>query len=146
MQKAETAMKKIESFRDLDAWNVAMDMAVRLYALLRCLPQEEKYELAGQMRQAAVSVPSNVAEGHSVGMPARYRYHVRIALGSVGELSTCVELCRRLNYIDLKTAERAEDDLSRTRQLLHGILRSLRVQLAVKSGALILAALWWLNS
>ena len=138
-------MKKIESFRDLDVWNVAMDMSVRMYGVLRRLPPEERFELAGQMRQAAVSVPSNVAEGHSLGMPIRYRYHVRIALGSVGELSTCVELCRRLKYIDDKAADNAETDLARTRQLLHGVLRSLRIQLATKTGAAIVVALWWLN-
>ena len=144
MQKAETAMKKIESFRDLDVWNVAMDMTVHVYGVLRRLPQEERFELAGQMRRAAVSVPSNVAEGHAIGMPTRYRYHVRVALGSVAELSTCVELCQRLKYIDVKTAENAEADLARTRQLLHGVLRSLRLQLAAKTGALIVG-LWWLT-
>ena len=142
MQKAETAMSKIESFRDLDVWNVAMDMAVRMYGVLRRLPSEERFELAGQMRRAAVSVPSNVAEGHAVGMPTRYRYHARVALGSVGELSTCVELCRRLKYIDVKTAELAEADLARTRQLLHGVLRSLRIKFATRAGALIVAVYW----
>ena len=144
MQKAEPAMKKIESFRDLDAWNVGMETAVRLYGVLRRLPAEERFELASQMKRAAVSVPSNVAEGHALGMPTRYRYHVRVALGSVAELSTCIELCRRLNYIDLKTAEKAEADLTRTRQLLHGILRSLRIQFAARTSALIIG-LWWLT-
>ena len=145
MQKAETAMKKIESFRDLDVWNVAMAMAVRVYEVLGRLPAEERFELAGQMRRAAVSVPSNVAEGHAIGMPTRYRYHVRVALGSSAELSTCIELCQRLGYIDAKTAENAESDLCRTRQLLHGVLRSLRLQLAARIGALIIG-LWWLSS
>lgn len=135
---------KILTFRDLDAWKVAMDMTVALYPVIGQLPPCERFELASQMRRAAVSIPSNVAEGQATGLPGRNRHHEQIALGSVGELTTCVELCRRLGYIDSRTADRIDGDLTRTRQLLHGLLRSIRLNFSAKVlAAIALAGAWW---
>lgn len=92
-------MSKILSFRDLDAWNASMDLVIITYDLCSRFPGEEKYELARQMRRAATSVPSNVAEGHAYGPGNRYRNHVRIALGSLGELATELEIAVRLKYV-----------------------------------------------
>ena len=136
----------IRSFRDLDVWKVSMDVAEGLYRLIVRLPPEERFELASQIRRAAVSVPSNIAEGHATGLERRYLYHARVALGSVGELCTCVELCRRLGYIDEKAAESMQSDLSRVRQLLHGVVRSLLVQLAPKIVGLAIVAFWLWNN
>ena len=138
----------IQSFRDLDVWKVSMDLTISLYEIVRRLPPEERFELASQMRRAAVSVPSNVAEGHATDLRRRYRNHVRIALGSVGDLSTCIEICRRLHYIDQSTADRLQKDLARTRQLLHGVLRDLARQLAKKATTtlIVLASLLWWTS
>ncbi len=73
-----------------------MDLAVKLCEVIGRLPPCERYELARQMRRAAVSVASNVADGQANGPGLRNRNHVRIALGSFAELSTCVELGFRL--------------------------------------------------
>lgn len=135
----------IQSFRDLDVWKVSMDATEGLYRLIARLPREERYELTSQMRRAAVSVPSNVAEGHATGLERRYLYHARVALGSVGELSTCVELCRRFGYIDDESAERTQSELSRVRQLLYGVLRRLLAQLAPKVIGLGFVALWFVE-
>jgi four helix bundle protein len=91
------------TFRDLDAWKVELDVAERVYAFADTLPKNERFEMAGQMRRAALSVPSNVAEGHATGARGRYQYHVRISLGSVAELLTCLELALRGGYVDGKT-------------------------------------------
>ncbi len=124
---------KIESFQDLDVWKVAMDTTERLYRIVAGLPMHERFELASQMRRAAVSVPSNVAEGHATGLDRRYLFHARVALGSVGELVTCIELCRRFGYIDDDAAENTQKDLGRTRQLLYGVQRSLLARIAAKA-------------
>jgi four helix bundle protein len=124
---------KIDSFQDLDVWNVAMDTTEKLYRIISMLPATERFELASQMRRAAVSVPSNVAEGHATGLQRRYLYHARVALGSVGELTTCIELCRRFKYISDAEAEKMQKDLARTRQLLHGVLRSLLAKIATQA-------------
>jgi four helix bundle protein len=137
----------INSFRDLDAWKVAMELTLHVYEIIGRLPQNERFEMASQMRRNAVSVPSNVAEGHACGVRKRYRNHVRIAIGSVGELVTCIELCGRLGYVDAATTTRLDAELNRTSQLLHGVLRSIRRQLAAQGLAglaLLCGGLWLL--
>lgn len=118
-------MHAIKSFRDLDVWKVAMDLAVACYDLAGFLPSAERFELGAQIRRAAVSIPSNVAEGHSTGASRRYANHVRIALGSAGELATLLELTRRRG-LQLAGQHAVEEQLTRTVQLLHGVRRSLR--------------------
>ena len=120
----------IKDFRDLDTWKVGLELAVRIYELIDRLPRDERFEMASQMRRAALSVPSNIAEGHSSTLRKRYRYHVRVALGSVAELMTCIELGLRLGYWNEETAKRLDRDLVRMSQLLHGVARSLQRQLA----------------
>jgi four helix bundle protein len=118
-------MGQILSFRDLDAWNAAMDLVTAAYALCNRLPRTEQFGLISQIQRASVSVPSNIAEGHANGPGSRYRWHIRIALGSVAELDTQIELVRRLRYLDSAQTKAAEQQLARTRQLLHGVNRSL---------------------
>ena len=79
-------MAVIQSFRDLEAWQAAMDLSVGVYSVSMRLPPEERFGLMSQMRRASVSVPSNVAEGQSHGKDGRYIEHVRVALGSVGRV------------------------------------------------------------
>ena len=85
-------MAEIQSFRDLDAWKASMKLALEAYEVAKLLPATERFELSAQIRRAAISVPSNVAEGQANGPGRRYRYHVRIALGSWAELVTHLEL------------------------------------------------------
>ena len=128
---------KIRSFRQLDAWNAAVEMACRAYDVAGVLPAIERFELASQIRRAAVSVPSNVAEGHASGLRNRYRHHVRIALGSLAEIETQTEIARRRGYIDHAGTRQLEEQIAKTGQLLHGVLRSLRRQAlaAITAGA-----------
>ena len=131
-------MGQILSFRDLDVWNEAMELVAVVYALCGRLPRTEQFGLISQMQRASVSVPSNIAEGHANGPGGRYRWHVRTALGSVAELDTQIELARRLRYVTASDTKAAEQQLIRTRQLLHGLNRSLRLKQAAH--VLLLAA------
>jgi four helix bundle protein len=119
----------IRSFRDLDAWKISMDLAVLVYELAKRLPATERYELSAQIRRAAVSIPSNVAEGQATGRLGRFLYHTRIALGSLGELETDLELAKRLGMLPAQDLVNAVDQLARTGQLLHGLERSLKFRL-----------------
>ena len=116
--------KKPRNYRNLDAWNAAMEAALACYELTRRLPSEERFELAAQMRRAAVSIPSNVAEGHSYGTDPMLCKHLRNALGSLGELQTQIELAQRLTYLAKADARHAEEQLTRAAQLIHCLLRS----------------------
>jgi four helix bundle protein len=131
----------VKSFRELDVWQVAMDLALTVYSLAEKLPANERYEMASQMRRAALSVPSNIAEGSGSRMGGRYRYHVRISLGSVSELVTCIELGRRLGYWDARAVSGINDQLTRTAQLLNGVLRSIKREKVAKGATAGTAAL-----
>ena len=119
-------MAEILSFRDLDAWNAAMELVVIAYEVTMVFPRTEQFALASQMQRAAVSIPSNVAEGHATGPGRRYRNHVRIALGSLAEVATQLEIAIRLQYVHADARTKIEPQLTRTRQLLNGLHRSLR--------------------
>lgn len=119
-------MGTIKSFRDLDAWRVGMDLVLMAYERAKLLPATERFELAAQMHRAAVSVPSNVAEGQSVGAAGRYLFHVRVALGSVGELVTHFEVAERLHYLSPETIHAVEAQLERQVSCFTELARSIR--------------------
>src|SRR5688500_2009062 len=124
-QKKRCTMAQILSFRDLDAWKAAMNLVLAAYHVAQQLPSTERFELSAQIRRAAVSVPSNIAEGQASGPGARYRHHVRIALGSLAELETQIEVASRLNWVPDEMQADAAEHIARTGKLLHGLTRSL---------------------
>jgi four helix bundle protein len=130
-------MSEITSYRDLDAWNVGMELAVAAFHLSHQLPSSERYELAKQIRRSASSVPANVAEGHATGFTGMFLRHVAIALGSAAELETHLELAIRLGMLAPKQIQSAAELIERAGQLLHGLRRSLRLRLARKAGTVI---------
>lgn len=137
----------ILNYRDLDAWNVAMELSVMVYEVAAALPRTELFGLGAQIRRAGVSVPSNIAEGHAFGTAGRCVYHLRIALGSIGELDTQFEVAVRLKYVTDSDLQRALAQLARTRQLVHGLLRAKQLQIAKAAGKLALLvspAVGWL--
>ena len=114
----------ITSYRDLELWQRAMELAALVYDITASFPTEERFGLAAQMRRAAVSVPSNVAEG-TRHRTAGYTARVIIALGEHAELETQALIAKRRGYIsddDMKTFEALA---ASTGQLAHGLLRSL---------------------
>jgi four helix bundle protein len=97
----------INSFRDLRVWQSGMELVVQIYRLTRSLPREEQYGLTSQMRRAAVSVPSNVAEGHARESSKEYINHLSIAQGSLAELQTQIEVAVRLDLVEPEAARQA---------------------------------------
>jgi four helix bundle protein len=82
----------IQSFRDLRVWQAGMNLVTAVYQLTRTFPREELYSLTSQMRRAAVSVPSNMAEGHTRESSKEYLHHLSIAQASLAELQTQLEI------------------------------------------------------
>ena len=117
-----------------------MKLALEAYIVAKQLPATERFELSAQIRRAAVSVPSNVAEGQASGPGRRYLYHVRIALGSWGELVTHLELVAPASLSEF------EAQLDRTGQLLHGLHRSLKRRAVGKAIGVLMFAGWILSS
>src|SRR5581483_7522343 len=89
----------VQNYRDLVVWQRAMDLAEAIYGISRGFPKEELYGLTNQVRRAAVSVPSNIAEGQGRGSTREFVQFLHIANGSRQELETQLILAQRLNYI-----------------------------------------------
>lgn len=89
-------MPNIDSFQDLTVWQKSMDLAEIIYKLTTDLPPEEKFGLSSQLRRAAVSIPSNIAEGSKRGSRADFRQFCIVALGSAAEIEAQLLLIGRL--------------------------------------------------
>jgi len=90
----------IQSYRDLDVWNVAMDLAASCYKATREFPREEMFGLTSQIRRAASSIPANIAEGYGRNSTREFLRHLSIARGSLMELETHVLLALRVNRME----------------------------------------------
>jgi four helix bundle protein len=89
----------MKGHQDLVVWQKAMDLVVATYDLTRTFPKSEVYSLSNQMQRAAISVPSNIAEGQALKQTLAYARHLAIARGSLAELQTQIEIARRLGYL-----------------------------------------------
>ena len=116
----------IKSHRDLRVWQEAMDLVQETYALTRTFPSHERYGLAAQMQRAAVSVPSNIAEGKARQHLKEYLNHLSIAQASLAELDTQVEIADRLGYVSAADAGQTQTRL----EVLGKRLRRLRASLS----------------
>jgi four helix bundle protein len=117
-------MGKVISFRDLEVWQLGMNLVVAIYRVTEQFPQTERYGLTSQMRRAAVSIPSNVAEGHARRSDGAFLNHLRIALGSQAELTTEVEAAARLGFLSADRTAGLIGQIDQLRQMLHGLRRS----------------------
>jgi four helix bundle protein len=93
--------KKIRTYRDLNIWKKAIELVKSIYKTTDKFPREEIYGLTSQMRKAAVSIPSNVAEGFRRFHNKEYRQFLYTSLGSCAELETQITIARELNYLTI---------------------------------------------
>lgn len=102
-----------------------MRLVELVYHLTEALPQREQFGLAQQIRRAAVSIPSNIAEGHSRHTRQAYLYHLGVALGSQAELETQIELTVRLGFAAGTVASDCANHTARVGRRLHALVRAL---------------------
>lgn len=126
-------MSTITSFRDLEAWKQGMNLVKECYKASRLFPIEERYGLTAQLRRAAVSIPSNIAEGHCRRTTRAYANHVSIACGSEGELETCIELADRLGFLPHAETAHLVERCTTVGKILTGLYGALDVKLIVAS-------------
>jgi len=115
-----------ESFKDLTVWHRAVELSVAVYALTENFPRKELFGLSNQLRRAAVSVPSNIAEGFGRGSRRDYVYFLTIARGSVCEVETQLIIARKLGFGIPRELTLAESLTSETGKMLNALIRSLR--------------------
>ncbi len=110
--------------KDLHAWQKAMELARNIYAVTKDFPADERFGLTNQLRRAVVSVPSNIAEGAARGGAVEFARFLHIALGSLAEVETQVELAHDLRY--LSDSESLLVLVGEIRMLMIGLIRKLR--------------------
>lgn len=97
-------MGKIQDFKDFTVWKDSSQIAVEVYKLCEKIPSSEKFGLASQMQRAAVSIPSNIAEGYRRNGKVEFKRFINISLGSAAELETQLYICSKIynvNVVDL---------------------------------------------
>ena len=115
----------IRSYRDLHVWQRAVELVEEIYRVSAAFPDQEKYGLISQIRRAAVSVPSNIAEGYGRRRTGHYVHHLDIANGSLKEVETQLIIAGRLNFVEKEQAQQAWSLLQETGKMLTGLTRSL---------------------
>ncbi len=114
------------SYRELVVWQKAMELTVEIYRLARKLPKEEMFALADQMRRAAVSIPSNIAEGQDRNSKREFSSFLYIARGSRAELETQLDICIRVGYLTESDVQKARESLVAIGKMLTALIQKLK--------------------
>ncbi len=116
--------QKIDTYRELDAWKKSMDLAEKIYEITKKFPKEEQFGLTSQLRRAAVSIPSNIAEGFRRKSNAEFARFLTYSYGSGAELETQIELCIRIKVLSQMRAREVQGLLNDVMRILNGLHRS----------------------
>ena len=112
------------NYQDLHAWQRAVEFVVLVYRLTKGFPKEERYGLTAQLRRAAVSIPSNVAEGQGRGGDPDFVRFLRFAYGSLREAETQIIIAERLGYLPSAESQKAIVLAAEVGRLINGLLKS----------------------
>ena len=119
----------INSYRDLKVWQSVMDLAKQVYQLTQKFPKHEVYGLCSQLQRAAVSIPSNIAEGSGRNSTKEFLQFLSIALGSLYELETQLILAKDLAYVDPENLQLILSKADEISRMIRGLQRSLKTKL-----------------
>ncbi len=115
----------VKTYQELLVWQKAMDLVAETYTLIRLLPREELYALSDQMRRAAVSIPSNIAEGQQRNSTKEFVQFLSVARGSNAELETQLIICVRLEYLKPSQTETAMNLCQEIGRMLNALIARL---------------------
>lgn len=116
----------LKSHEDLDVWRLAMTLVEDVYRETRHFPREEIFALTTQIRRAAVSIPSNVAEGAARNGNKEFLHFLSVAAGSASELSTQPQLAKRLGLGESQPIDELLEQVARISRMLQGLMRATR--------------------
>jgi len=117
---------KLESYKGLLVYQKAYELALRIFRTTRRFPREETYGMVSQMRRAAVSIPSNIAEGYSRHSRKEYLRFLSVAYGSTAELGTQISLSRDMEFIEMGQYESLHSEHDNVARLLWKLMESLK--------------------
>ena len=115
----------MKNYKDLQVWQKAFNLCSHVYQSTKQFPQDEVFGLTSQIRRAAVSIPSNIAEGHGRSNNKEFSDFLRISIGSCNELETQILLSEKLKYIDEKTSTTLQNECTEIAKMLHGLIKKL---------------------
>ena len=116
---------EIKDFKDLKVWRLGKALTLEIYVISKKFPREELFGLTSQMRRAAVSIPSNIAEGFNRFHKKEYQRFLFIALGSCAELETQTEIASELQYLDIEVKDRLLENINHEARMLRSLIKSL---------------------
>ena len=122
-------MGDIQSYRDLEAWKLAIHMTKVVYRMSEYFPKDERFGLTSQIRRAAVSVASNIAEGWGRGTTTDYARFLRMARGSIYEVETQGVLALELGFVDQEKFDFFDQSVRDAGRVLAGLIRSIEQKL-----------------
>lgn len=116
---------KVKSYKELHVWKKGIEIVNRIYEITERFPYKENYGLSSQMQRAAVSIPSNIAEGFVRGHTAEYRQYLRVALGSCAELDTQLVIVGEREYTSQTEILSIQKELEYESRMIMNLIKSL---------------------
>ncbi len=116
----------MSSYKDLLVWQKSIQLVTEVYRLSKTLPKEEVYGLVSQMQRAAVSIPSNIAEGHDRNSDKEFSQFLCIARGSLAELETQLIIAKNLDYINQEQMTYISNNCYEIGKMINGLLKRIK--------------------
>ena len=116
---------KSRSYRDLEVWKLAIDFVKKVYQVTNNFPASEKFGLINQIRRAAVSIPSNIAEGQGRNSTKEFKQFLAISLGSLAELETQLIIAKEIEYLTQNGLDALLSPLDRIRKMIKGLSKGI---------------------
>ncbi len=116
----------MKSHKDLDVWKEAIELAKTVYLVTQDYPKEEMFGLVSQMRRAAVSIASNIAEGAARQGNKEFLQFLYIAIGSASELDTQIEISKTASMGDKEKLSEVQESVNRVARMIQGLIRSIK--------------------
>ena len=121
----EDKIIKSRSYKDLEVWKLSIELVKEIYRITEKFPPSEIYGLTNQIRRAAVSIPSNIAEGQERNSAKEFRQFLAIALGSVAEIETQLIIAKEIHYLTEAEVEPFMASIDRLRKMTRGLIKSI---------------------
>ncbi|MBN1632766.1 MAG: four helix bundle protein [Ignavibacteria bacterium] len=122
----EKLNKKIEKFEDLLVWGRAHKLVLELYDMIKKFPNEEKYRITEQLLRAAISIPTNIAEGFGRYSRKEFIQFLIISRGSAAEVKYLLVLSKDLKYINMELYNKFNSELDEIGKMINGLINSIR--------------------
>lgn len=117
----------VKTHKDLDVYKKSVDFVTVIYKVTADFPKNEIYGLTSQIRRAAVSIPSNIAEGSARNHQNEFRQFLYVSLSSAAEIDTQILIAYKLGYLTIEQKQQLDNELSSISRMLQGLIKSIKI-------------------